>query len=548
MVLKKELKEFNRMGSINKKLSQFYGQYLCRKVYRAWKYEFIISKKKLECASMQVIKMMKERKLPNYFHLWKEKYFKEQKIHRHIRYHHFKKKKFHFLKWSLFQMKQKRQNLLVSEYQKETFKRIKFRSFTRKLVLSRMETQEHFQSQLYVDLFVLVNTWKKWKSRFLNKLVHYKIFSTRIVLRRLRNIFSVWKKLQGFRIQDRERKVKAFIRERHRKYFISHYYQKWFQYLCYEREIFHLYRLKKNFFKFYKRIYAIRLRNKQLISYRNPFLKDFRSITQSYNGATEGHEALWSNLTRTLLYLKRWKIYFLKRKEKIAKYSKLKLLPTSGTNMPVSSFFKIANRFDHIFMRNVFKRFIGQILFLKRKQCYFYELYRKLRKKVNSRLMYHGFFFWKNSYYLAFLERLNQQNLFLKNTRFLTEASQSASFLLESHRAGLLKNDLETEISPEENQEISPQVTETPFKNPTTLMEKKPLSDLSTLKYFLAWKAETINRRRLKHIGKLVYRKRKLSLLSRYFNFMHNSMMKSCYQKYKELKKDQTRLNEDISS
>lgn len=640
--VKCELKQYNKMNSISKKILSFYMKFLYFKYFQEWKNNYLFPKRKFY-KNYQFYQKKQTRKLmKKYFQLLKQFYLQIIKVNKHLKYKYYKQKKIYFHIWYQKKLQQQNHHLIINSkihfFQLQNgFNQFILQSFQRKQI------QKQFQQlNLYSKLFLLISIFKKWKSYFMTKLIHFRVYSSRILTNRLKFLFIKWKQLFIHFYQKRERKLIIFHNERHINYIKLYCFQKLMKNILQERSISLYYTLKIHFKHFTKRMIRSKLIHKNI-------RKGIRFHSQWIS-----QHKLWQSIQK-------WQSFILKQKQKRMKYFQLVAIPSSSitnsilslmptkpsipnlspsslllptppmtssssprttlipssipfplppNNNPQLAYYfyeqrknaslqhqriiqldqlnnqsdtsssfrrrkqqnyltikRIPTVLDLFYLRKCLTKFIYRILQRKKKEENFHQLTKQIQNGFRKKFIYRTFFLWKNLYFLQFLKRLNESSILLKYS-----ASPSASFQRKSMEE--LNNDDDESSLIHRHESNIPRVTSSfddklpiPFPathfpphppvnklqqqqpsdgiaaatttaattTPTTSVIKSP-NELILYKYFILWKSISTKIKQLKTIGKLVYRKNKIYLLSKYFQKFQTQWIKRIHLKYQSVK------------
>jgi hypothetical protein len=475
-------------------------------------------------------------------------YLRECRIHKLIHYRNFKKKKIYLMDWLRSVLKRKNENLKIRKFEKGFLLQRSFCLFQKNIYLSKQNDLQDLQHNLYCNLFVLVNKFRAWKDLFMSKWINMKLHAHRIMKNKLKYLFQSWFTLFVERKRTKELKVHYFLQERHGKYYCKLFsFQKLVKNCYKEKEIFYYFHLKKSFFQFYKKIYQIKLQKRHLLK-----AKRF---------SVNRNERKW---------FQKWQYSLIARKEKKIQYFNFLYHPlpndleesvylTSANGTPVFPLLSLVNKqknknyFDLFHLKKCFSRFILSILRKRQIQLENYNKAKVIRKRKHYQVIYESFYVWKNNYFMSFLHRLNEKSNLLK----YSNQSSSSSDEAEGERVTddeIIHNSFSTSQQPlfleamtNELSKVDSKIAAITSILPKTEKVKGP-KEFAMMKYFLVWKQFSRQTRRLKYIGKLIYKKQKVNLLSKYFQKMESMMIKTLYQKIKSTKQFNSQAQQNIES
>jgi hypothetical protein len=491
-------------------------------------------------------KKLSKNLLRKSFSWFRKSYLRECRIHKLIHYRNFKKKKIYLMDWLRAVLKRKNENLKIQKFEKSFLLQRSFGLFQKNIYLSKQNDLQDLQHNLYCNLFVLVNKFRAWKDLFMSKWINMKLHAHRIMKNKLKYLFQSWFSLSLERRRTKELKVHYFLQERHGKYYCKLFsFQKLVKNCYKEKEIFYYFHLKKSFFQFYKKIYQIKLQK--------------RHLRKAQKFSVNRNERKW---------FQKWQYSLIARKERKIQYfnflyhplpndleESVYLTSTSGT--PIFPLLSLVNKqknknyFDLFHLKKSFSRFILSILRKRQIQLENYNKAKVIRKRKHYQVIYESFYVWKNNYFMSFLQRLNEKSNLLK---YSNQSSSSSADEAEGEPVGdeeTSNNSFSTSQQPLlfETMTIEPKVAAV---KPAMILPKaekvKGPKEFAIMKCFLVWKQFSRQTRRLKNIGKLIYKKQKVHLLSKYFQRMESMMIKTLYQKVKSTKQYNSQAQQNIES
>lgn len=568
--LRKDLRVYTKRKEAIIKLSRLYSRHLFQGCYFLWK-TFLIRNRRCKRNFAVIQRRQQLRFLSIRFRIWRISFLKTKAINGlNHRNHVLRLQRAAFDRWrSHF----RRHLLLQSRLKKFERKRLKkaLISFQYHLVLSSKQQAKDDVRELYCNYYFLVKVFRAWKDYFLRRLIHFKLYSHRIVLNKIGFYFKSWMTLSNEGRRGNEQRMLYFFNYRHRIfYFPLYYYRRWFVYSQREKRINRVRELKSAFSRFRRKI-----KQRKHLRKRFPHLNEYSSYNESFD-TRQTTPALF-------LYYNRWRSWFtLKFKER-----------QRETEAHI------------LYSRKSFQRFILRILLNRMKSTKEATIYKRISHRRNFWLIHDTFIAWKNVFYICFLQRLKEQNALLRTYPLDVSTTSTPGRVLKSKklasssasRREKKKKDINplvaaTAMSSRRNKESSkqgaqfiphsskeqrddihqnkdesksalpppfppllqsltthppqPVSDEADLRSSFTIIDSKTPFELLSIKYFYLWANYTKEIRRLKMLGKSLTRSHRRRVTRHIFTIMQNKLISSQWKNYQLIVKSNKQQQQRI--
>lgn len=566
--LRKDLRVYTRRKEAIIKLSRLYSRHLFQGCYLLWK-TFLVRSRRWKRNFAIIQRRQQHRFLSIRFQIWRISFLKTQAInglnhHNHV----LRLERVAFDRWrSHF----RRHLLLQSRLKKFERKRLKkaLISFQYHLVLSSKRQAKDDERELYCNYYFLVKVFRAWKDYFLRRLIHFKLYSHRIVLNKIGFYFRFWMILSNEGRRGNEQRMLYFFNYRHRIYYFPlYYYRRWFVYSQREKRINRVRQLKSAFSRFCRKI-----KQRKHLRKRFPHLSEDSSYSESFD-VRQPTPALF-------LYYNRWRSWFtFKQKERQREID------------------------AHIlYSRKSFQRFILRILLNRMKSTKEATIYKRISHRRNFWLIHDTFIAWKNGFYICFLQRLKEQNALLRTYPLDVSTTSTPGRVLKSKKLPLSsasrrekkKKDINlppiaaTAMSSRRNKEGSkpgtqfvslsskeqgedihqnkdesksalpppfppllqslttqPVYDETDIRSSFAITDPKTPFELLSIKYFYLWANYTKEIQRLKMLGKSLMRSHRRRVARHIFTIMQNKLISNQWKNYQLIVKSNKQQQQRI--